>query len=128
MATPASTEAAVTEPVVLIKSRRLLEDNSVDLVIAFFLHSADSRRQTIFALVRLLHLAKRFCHVGFYLEVGGVGVIVLLGVGGKFDGEPPYGFFETGIGELVVQLVGIGFQVVQFLGRAFGGKKKTLLK
>ena len=49
MATPASTEAAVTDPVVFIKSRRLLEGNSVGLVIAPFLHSADSRRQTIFA-------------------------------------------------------------------------------
>ena len=32
-----------------IKVLKKLEDNSVDLVIAFFLHSADSRRQTIFA-------------------------------------------------------------------------------
>ena len=49
MATPASAEAAVTDPVVFIKSRRLLEDNSVGLVIAVFVHSADFRRQTIFA-------------------------------------------------------------------------------
>ena len=55
----------------------------------------------------LLIPSKRLGHVGFDLRVGGVGVFVPLGVGGQLGGESPDDFFGIGVGELVVQFVGI---------------------